>query len=127
MDKKGSVIAQVYTSEARLPVENANVTFFKSGSENEALANRITDKSGKTAEVDIETPELKLSLSPGDITPFARVDIKITHPEFYGILIREAQVFSDTQTLQPAELIPLEEKDGGSSVTETVSVTPQNL
>ena len=127
MDKKGSIITQVYTSRAQLPIENAVVTFFKSGDENEIIAHRVTDKSGKTSLVTVDTPEISLSQSPGNKNPFSVVDIKISHPEFYGILVREVQVFSDTQTLQFAELIPLEETLSKYDMTETVNITPQNL
>ena len=127
MDKKGRITAQVYTSRAQLPVENANVTVLKAGDSKEVIAHRVTDKSGKTSSVDIDTPEISLSQSPGNIAPFSVVDIKITHPEFYGILIREVQVFSDTETLQFAELIPIEETNSRFDMTETVNITPQNL
>lgn len=127
MDKKGSVIAQVFTSRAQLPVENADVSILSTGEKSEIIAQRITDKSGKTAEVDIDTPEISLSLTPGNENPFSSVNIKITHPEFYGILIRDVQVFSDTQTLQLTELIPIEETDSRFDATETVNITPQNL
>lgn len=126
MDKKGSIVAQVYTSRAQLPVEDANVTILKAGG-NEVIAHRVTDKSGKTSSVGIDTPELSLSQSPGNTTPFSVVDIKITHPEFYGILVRDVQVFSDTETLQFAELIPIEETNSRFDMTETVNITPQNL
>jgi len=127
MDNKGTIITRVYTSRAQLPVENANVTILKAGDANEVLAHRVTDKSGKTSSVTVDTPEISLSQTPGNASPFSIVDIRITHPEFYGILVRDVQVFSDTQTLQFAELIPLEETASKYDMTETVNITPQNL
>lgn len=127
MDKKGTIIAQVYTSRAQLPIEDANVTVLKAGDANEVIAHRTTDKSGKTLSVDIVTPEIALSQSPGNKNPFSVVDIKISHPEFYSILIRDVQVFSNTETLQFAELIPIEETKSRFDMTETVNITPQNL
>lgn len=127
MDKKGTIITQVYTSRAQLPVENATVTVLKAGDANEVIAHRVTDRSGKTSSVVIDTPEISLSQSPGNADPFSIVDIRISHPEFYGILVRDVQVFSDTETLQFAELIPLEETASKYDMTETVNITPQNL
>ena len=127
MDKKGTIVTQVYTSRAQLPVENAVVTVLKSGDEKEVIAHRVTDKSGKTSSVVVDTPEISLSQSPGNTNPFTIVDIRISHPEFYGILVRDVQVFSDTETLQFAELIPLEETASKYDMTETVNITPQNL
>ena len=128
MDKKGTIITQVYTSRAQLPVENATVTILKSGeNEKEVLAHRVTDKSGKTSPVTFDTPALSLSQTPGNGIPFSIVDLKITHPEFYGVLVREVQVFPDTETIQNVELIPIEETNSRFDVTETVNITPQNL
>ena len=129
MDKKGSIVAQVYTSKAQLPVENATVTVFTPSREGQSriLATRMTDKSGKTTSVIIDTPELTLSQNPGNPAPFSLVDIKISHPEFYSILVRDVQVFSDTETLQYAALIPVSETDSRHDATETVDITPQNL
>lgn len=124
MDKKGTIVAQVYTSKAQLPIENASITIIKNG---EVIAQRTTNSSGKTDSVPVDTPAISESQSPGNITPFTSVDMKITHPEFYGIIVREVQVFPNTETLQYAELIPIAETNSRFDRTETVNITPQNL
>ena len=66
MDTKGTLIAQVYTSRAQLPIENAVVTVLKDNGEGqtEVIANRLTNSSGRTTPVVIDTPELSLSQNP---------------------------------------------------------------
>ena len=128
MDKKGSFTAQVYTSRAELPVENAAVTILTADENNSRIiSHSLTDSSGKTKPVFIDTPAIELSQAPGNEYPFTSVNVKIDHPEFYGVLIRDVQIFSDTETLQIAALIPIEETNSRHDVTETVNITPQNL
>ena len=58
MAAEGYLICAVYTANARLPVPGALVTILKRdpGSASQLLAIRLTDSSGRTAPVAIETP-----------------------------------------------------------------------
>lgn len=129
MDKKGSIITRVFTSKAQLPIENASVTVYRDNGSggSEVIAQRTTNSSGRTTPVVVDTPAIELSQNPGNINPFTIVNIRVSHPEFYNIVINDVQVFSDTITIQNADMIPIEETNSKHDRTETVNVTPQNL
>ncbi len=128
MDNQGTFKAQIYTSRARLPIKDAVVTVLTARvTPQTILAHRMTNSSGNTEILYIDTPAIGLSQSPGNALPFTSVDVKITHPEFYSMLIRDVQIFSDTETIQQAELIPIEETKNKTDMMETVNITPQNL
>lgn len=123
----GSVIIKASTAERLIPVENATVFVVKSrenGSDN-ILASRITNGSGETTTIDIETPEKSLSTQPSDENVFTTVDIRIEHPLYYTHYITGAQIFADTQSVQNVTLIPLAIPT--ENITDRVIITPQNL
>jgi hypothetical protein len=67
-----------------------------------------TDESGKTQVITLETPPKSLSLSPGsDIPPYSLYDVEITHPGFYSIITRDVQIYPDTTSILPINMLPL--------------------
>ena len=129
MASKGYVVARVFTANQVLPIENASVLVTKrNGSGEDMLGFHITNSSGETQPIEVETPDIQLSQEPGNTTPFTSVDIRIEHPNYYPIIIHDAQVFADTTTEQRAEMIPIAENlTAAQEGTENVFVTPQNL
>lgn len=123
----GNVIIKVGTAGRLIPVEGATV-FIAQRTPNQSdtiLATRNTDRSGETESVTIETPEKRLSESPGNDLPFTSVDIRIEHPLYYPHYIVDAQIFADTQSVQNVNLIPLAMPT--EKITDNVFITPQNL
>ena len=124
----GYIVVNVYTSRAQLPLRNAQVSVTDG---NEAgpklLGFRLTGVTGKTDEIEIETPDLDSSLSPSEKKPFAICDVKISHPSYYTLNIRDVQVFANTQTLQNVELIPLTENSKPQDRTINRTTPFQNL
>ncbi|MCI8285118.1 MAG: hypothetical protein HFE90_07640 [Firmicutes bacterium] len=62
----------------------------------------------------------------GSEKPFTVVDIQIDHPQYYSVLIENAQIFPDQESRQRLQLIPLPEFMS-SSDNIIINVTPQNL
>lgn len=124
----GSIIANVYTSRAQLPLKNAQVSVTSGSGDNlKLLGFRTTNESGQISPIFIDTPELELSLRPSKTAPFAICDIKITHPFYYSLTITNVQVFADTQTIQNVELIPLEENSKPEDRFISRNTPSQNL
>lgn len=125
----GTLIAQVYTSIAQLPVENAYVTVTDTKEENPSvIASRKTDSSGKTTIITLDTPPKTDSLSPNPTEiPFVSYNLRIDHPEFESVIIKNVQIFDGLETIQETMLIPLAENSAGDRSTQTVNVTPQPL
>ena len=124
----GYIMVIVYTSRAQIPIQNAHVSVISGEETNQTLLGvRTTNNSGKTTNISVETPSLELSLSPSDIKPFSVCTIKVSHPSYYSVTIKDVQIFANTQTVQKVELIPLEEnsKPDEKSLSQTTPV--QNL
>ena len=103
----GYIVARVYTSDAEIPIQSATFTVFqKNGDKNILIGARITDENGKTEPIAVEAPDKSLSTSPGNENPFARVDVRIDHPEYNSFYAEGVQVFACQVSVQNASLIP---------------------
>lgn len=123
----GSIIIKASTSGRVIPIENAKVFIVQQGENgsDRILASRITNGSGETNVIEIETPEKSLSTQPENGKAFETVNIRIEHPLYYTHYITGAQVFADTESVQNAVLIPLAIPT--ENITDNVIITPQNL
>ena len=125
---QGTVIARVYTSDAYLPLQGAPVTFTQTSENGSAqlLAIRLTDSSGLTAPLLIDTPDVSESLTPGmPLRPYAVVDISVSYPDYSSFRAEGVQVFPGIVTIQGLPLNPVTAGERDSSVT--VPGSSQNL
>lgn len=130
LDNQGSVVARVYTSDAKIPVQGATVIFTQitDGGGRELLGVRLTNFDGYTDPIYLDTPPLSDSrnYSP-DTASYALVNITAEEARYGRILVQNAQVFSDTQTVQEFMLIPTPALPEQYGQTEIFSIPPQNL
>lgn len=128
MADNGYVTSRIYTSKGELPIEGAVVTVIKNDAEPPILlGKRTTDRNGTTTPVTVPAPDLALSERPSDITPFSVVDVRVDHPGYYTVFIRDAQVFPKQTTVIDTPMIPLSENEKFDNMAEEFTVTPQNL
>lgn len=129
MASSGTILARVYTSRAQIPVQGATVAFTQkgAGTRHKLLAVRITDESGKTSPVVLETPDSATGQDPGGVTPFALCDVWVQSQGYELLLVEDVQVFPNTATVQDAMLIPLSEQAPPSARGEVFQVTTQDL
>lgn len=129
MAATGTILTRVFTSQAQIPVAGATVAFTQRGPEGHhtLLALRVTDANGRTAPVQVDTPDASASESPGTVTPFAVCDIWAESPGYELLVAENVQIFAGTQTLQELELIPLPEQSLTLLPETPVNVPPQNL
>jgi len=125
----GTLITRVYTSRAEIPVQGATVALTQKAAagRHTLLATRVSNSSGKTSPIQIDTPNLSAGLSPGTQTPFALVDLWVEAPGYEILTVQDIQVFPNVETVQELELIPLPEMAIPGSRSEQVQITPQNL
>ena len=128
----GTLLVQVYTSRAELPVRDATVVVIRRAPSGkyELISIQSTDSSGMTKPITVETPPLLESTEPNNIPgpPFAQCDIWAEHPNYAMLLVEGVQVFPGVQTIQSMKLCPL--SGAGSSLTDQCGVwdiPPQNL
>lgn len=124
----GYIIANIYTSRARLPVQGALISVtFLSNDGVDLIGHRESDAQGATDAVVIEAPPRELSEHPSQKQPFSVCDIRVDHPMYYPVVVKNAQIFADTTSLQEVELVPLIENPGPNIEPEVVIVEPQDL
>ena len=107
----GTIISQVRTSDAYLPIENATVAYYQTDGEGRKrlVGLRKTDPSGKTAPIELDTPGFSASQQPeetGDPNPYRTVDVVADHPDYNRVRILGVQVFDGVVTYQDIMLLP---------------------
>lgn len=125
----GQIISYVFTSAGRIPIPNAVVTITRANGQGdtELINTQMTDQSGKTQQISVETPEIAGSQSPGTIHPFTSVNMTAEFPGYEQIRVENVQVFPQTITIQDFQLIPLDQHPNNKTITETFPIPPQNL
>ena len=123
----GYIQVHTYTTNARIPVEDAAIAI--TDSDGNALALLLTNQSGMLDEpVELEVPDLSAGQSPNTgILPYSLVNIYARAPDFEEIIIENLQVFPDTVTNQNLELIPLSEFPETWNQAEIFDTQTQNL
>ena len=130
MDSQGTVVVRLSTSSALIPLQGATVTITKTRPDGtqELLAVRVTNFDGLTAPVMVEPPPMAESQSYQNTSiPYAVVDIRVERTGFDRVLVKNAQVFSNTETRQELSLIPTPDLPSSFDRTETFVVPPQSL
>ena len=106
----GTIISQVRTSEAYLPIENATVAYYEDlpGGVKRLVGLRKTDSSGRTQPIELAAPDAGKSKQPeeGGPAPYRTVDIAADHPDYIRSVIRNVQVFDGILTNQDIMLVP---------------------
>ena len=124
----GRLIFRVYTSDADLPVEGATVLIRQQQSPGRLLGIRVTNSSGETDPVVVETPGAYLSQSPEtSIQPWTGRNVIVEHPDFERVTLQGLQVFPGVETVQTIRLVPLQRFDPQGSGQEDFSFIPQSL
>ncbi|MBE6619287.1 MAG: hypothetical protein E7626_05865 [Ruminococcaceae bacterium] len=106
--EKGYVITEVRSRGEALPIAGATVTV--SGYEGgvfRVLGVQITDSSGSTLPLEVDTPDRSETLFPNPPEqPFATISIEIDKQGFLTQIFAEVPVFAGITTIQPVQLIP---------------------
>ena len=130
LDHQGSVVARVYTSDAKIPVQGATVIFTKiaEDGQRELLAVRLTNYDGYTDPIFVDAPPLADSrnYSP-DANAYNIINITAEDNNYGRILVRNAQIFPDTETVQEFMLVPSPMLPEQFGQTEVFVIPPQNL
>ena len=92
------------------------------------LAVRISNYDGFTEPFDVPTPPLSDSQTrQTDEVPYATVDLRSERVGYDRVLVRGAQVFPGTQTLQRMTLIPTPTLPDSYTQTQEFDIPPQTL
>ena len=122
----GYIQVHAYTSNARIPLQN--VAVMVTTSIGEAIAMRLTDRSGQIEPIPITVPDRSASQEPDTgIIPFTDVNIYARLQNYEQIEAENVQVFPNVITNQNLEMIPLSELPDKWTKTEIFNTPAQNL
>ena len=126
MTSTGYVQVRAYTSYAQLPLQNVAVMI--TDNEGNAIAMRLTDRSGKIAPIPIEVPNISAGQTPDSgIIPYTNINISARLEDYEQIESQNVQVFPSVLTTQNLEMIPLSELPEAWTRLEQFNSPPQNL
>jgi hypothetical protein len=110
----GRLGVRAFSAGSSFPVPGALVFIRgkRAGGEIYTVAVLETDESGKTPIISLETPPRSASLSPGGGTPYSLYDVEVSHRDYYTIVTREVQVYPDTTSILPVNMLPLPDTSG---------------
>lgn len=127
MAATGSIIFNVFTSDARIPIEGATVILRRQDAPKELLGIRITNESGQTDPIMVITKDASLSQTPGTVKPWIGCVAVVEHPGYERVLLDGIQIFPGIVTLQTVQLLPLQDLDPDLDNEQEFNFTPQPL
>ena len=118
----GYLILNTTAAQRIIPVTNTLITITDNSGEQKFM----TDESGKTPSLEIETPDISLSEAPSpEAIPFSVVDVKAEKEGFFTTEIKEVQIFPERVTTLYINMVPVPEF--GINRPLMVNTPPQNL
>jgi len=122
----GQLVVNVFTANQLIPVTDAIVTVEKENGNGSAPYTSTTDRSGRTISFSLPAPSASDSQEPTVAIPFAEYRVSVEHPDYFKAIIENVQLFGNTLTLLPVNLVPIPEIANEEN-TKIVVIPRQNL
>jgi hypothetical protein len=114
----GKLIIQVRTADGSIPVPGAVVRVKLYQNDTPILARLLTDSSGLTDTIEVETPGKEQSLSPSSNKDvYTSLLVQVDKEGFYSQEFIGVFIFPEITTVQTVNLLPLAEYTEGSPNT----------
>lgn len=98
----------VVQSEGRnVPIQDATIRISYTGDPNQVIEEFKTDSSGQSPTIDLPTPPLEYSLTPGANQPYSEYTIQISAPGFEQTDITGTEILPAQTAVQPVHMIPI--------------------
>ncbi len=115
----GNLLVQVRSANDIIPVPDARVRIRDEAGN--VLYDLVTDESGDTQEVTLDTVDKSLSLDPNYTgTPYTSYTVDVTATGFNSLTIYGVQIFDGQNAIQPVTLIPMQERQRNANHYEIV-------
>lgn len=119
----GQLRVDVTSQQTRRPVEDATVQISYTGEPDSTIEELQTNNIGRTQTVDLRTPPLEYSLSPGSAQPYSEYNLNITAPGYEPLVVSGVELLEGVTALQEIELKPVE----AGPVTDRIVIGPHTL
>lgn len=126
LPETGYITLLAYTSTARIPLENVAIAV--TAQDGTVLALRLTDRNGQISPIEIPVPPLSESQTPDPgVVPFTAVNLYARLEGYEQTENEKLQVFADTVTQLPLQMIPLSEFPNAWDKIAIYNTPAQNL
>ena len=95
----GKLIINVFGQNQGDPLQDASIKIVNSQTK-KTIDQLVTNSSGKSDIIQLESPNVEYSLEPGAPKPYGEVDILVKKSNFSSVSIEGVQIFSDTLAIQ---------------------------
>jgi len=114
----GTLKTQVVSTTDNLPIEGARIQISYSGDPSQQIEEVMTDDSGMSEEITLNTPPLEYSMSPSENQPFSQYTLQVSAPGYRPFTISGVQVLPEQLSLQKIRLT--KEEASGSGIDAIV-------
>ena len=99
------------------PIENARISISYTGIPESPLEELVTNSSGQTDTIELDTPPLEYSINPTiESQPYSEYTLTITAPDFEPISIAGTELLPDVTAIQNVRMRPLTPIDSQEEV-----------
>lgn len=126
MAQVGRLKVECYQDGTYIPIDGSKITVTASDRPEDVNKEiKLTTNSiGETDVLELEAPDIELSLRPSDQIPYSQYDIKIERDGFQSLIINGCQVFSEELAIQQCNMIP----NGSRSYrADVINIQPNRL
>ena len=124
MAEKGRLRLQCFNGDSFIPLDGCKATITTNDG-NEKIVELVTDSSGKTQTIELETPPLENSQSPSGGIPYSLCDIKVERNGFETFIVRGCQIYPVETAFQVCNLNQI--NTSRASRQEVIVVQPNRL
>lgn len=106
---QGNLSLFITSSLGLIPIPDATVQIIDSSNPQTPLESLTTDSSGQTETISLDAPDREYSETPDSTTqPYSEYNLSITAPGYEPVYISGTQILSETNSIQPVEMTPVE-------------------
>lgn len=108
---QGKLQINVVTIIGNRPVAGAKVRVYISGNPDHPLFELITNESGLTDELELETPDIAYSIAPSEPQPYAEYTVDVTAEGYEPAEVASAEILPDSTAILEVRMTPLKESN----------------
>ena len=108
---QGKFQINVITIIGNRPVTGAKVRIYVSGNPDNVLYELLTNQSGMTDEIELETPDIAYSISPSEPQPYAEYTVDVTAKGYEPAEVSSNELLPDTTAILTVRMTPIKEND----------------
>lgn len=130
----GKLLVNVTTDDSRFPIQNARVSIYVNQSMNAGalisqppIIELLTDESGQTTIIELETPPLSFSENPEEPRPYSNYVVEVKADGYETVVIYGVELFPDVTAIQNVRMTSVLENSFPTIMEENGLAQESNL